>query len=427
MSERPVWRDQIQAMAQAAIDNTTTTVQAFETECLRLRVKLNGNTGSHRTDRRLHNEVVECALCMNTGLDGIENHFSEQTLEAAHRTFSQGLGLQETLQLAAYENGAGRVSSRNVRALLEGAFRPEIRAEGYTTFSLPGIMSNVTGKFLLQGFTSVDSAWRSLASRRPVNDFKEVSSYSLTAAFGYEEVPPQGELKHGVLSELAYKSRARTYGAIIQISRQDIINDDLSALSTIPRQLGRSAALKFNDVFWGIFLNNALFYTSANKNVVTGTPGSVLSLDGLNNAGIVFETQTGPDGAPLGSTPQILLVPTNLKVVAQQLMNSTLIANTTLPNTTQPDANPFAGLYTVVSSPYMSNTKYTGASTTAWYLLASPSDISTVAVSFLNGKEQPVVETAQAEFDTLGIAMRSFHDWGIALQEYRGGVRAAGV
>jgi transketolase len=36
------------------------------------------------------------------------------------------------------------------------------------------------------------------------------------------------------------------------------------------------------------------------------------------------------------------------------------------------------------------------------------------------------IETAQADFDTLGIVMRGYHDFGVALQDPRGGVKSKG-
>jgi hypothetical protein len=46
---------------------------------------------------------------------------------------------------------------------------------------------------------------------------------------------------------------------------------------------------------------------------------------------------------------------------------------------------------------------------------------------FLNGRQTPIVETADADFNTLGIQMRGYHDFGCALQEFRGGVKSIGV
>ena len=91
------------------------------------------------------------------------------------------------------------------------------------------------------------------------------------------------------------------------------------------------------------------------------------------------------------------------------------------------DTNPFYGRYQVVSSVYASNTAYTGYSTTAWYLLADPMDEPVIEIAYLNGQESPTVETADSDFNTLGIQMRGVHDFGVRKQSYRGGVKSKGA
>jgi hypothetical protein len=39
----------------------------------------------------------------------------------------------------------------------------------------------------------------------------------------------------------------------------------------------------------------------------------------------------------------------------------------------------------------------------------------------------PTVETAEADFSVLGIQMRGYFDFGVALQDWRGGVKMAGA
>ena len=46
--------------------------------------------------------------------------------------------------------------------------------------------------------------------------------------------------------------------------------------------------------------------------------------------------------------------------------------------------------------------------------------------AFLNGNESPTIETADADFSVLGIQMRGFHDFGVSLQDPRGGVKSNG-
>ncbi len=67
-----------------------------------------------------------------------------------------------------------------------------------------------------------------------VSDFKEISRYRLLGTGGFEKVAPDGELKHGKLSDQKYSHKADTYGQILALTRQDIINDDLNAFMDIP-------------------------------------------------------------------------------------------------------------------------------------------------------------------------------------------------
>jgi hypothetical protein len=60
-------------------------------------------------------------------------------------------------------------------------------------------------------------------------------------------------------------------------------------------------------------------------------------------------------------------------------------------------------------------------------LLADPADIAVIQVAFLDGIETPTVETADVDFEQLGIMTRGYWDWGVALQDPNGGVRSTGV
>jgi len=47
-------------------------------------------------------------------------------------------------------------------------------------------------------------------------------------------------------------------------------------------------------------------------------------------------------------------------------------------------------------------------------------------VAFLNGRQEPVVESADADFNTLGIQMRCVYDYGVAFAEKKAAVYSAG-
>lgn len=369
-------------------------------------------------------EVVEAAFCSSAGLPDVERHFPANVLEAARKKWKYGCGLAELVLSSARRNGYRGYNMRDTSAVLRAAFAPvEIRAaeQGPSTYSLPQTMANIANKFVKVGWQGVDDAWRQIAARRTVSDFKTVTTISLTGGMVYVKVPPGGEIKHGTAGELTYTNKADTYARMFGIDRRDLINDDANVLSSASRRLGRGGALKINDVFWSTFLNNSSFFTSGNLNVSTGA-GSALAIAGLNAAYSTFLKQTDPDGLPVAINPTIMLVPPTLYPTALTLNQSTAVVG----STSQPNANVWQGRFKPVTSPYMENTSYTGNSNAAWYLLANPDDMAVIEVCFLNGQEMPTVETAELEFNQLGISMRGYHDWGVSLQEYRAGVRSAG-
>jgi hypothetical protein len=371
-------------------------------------------------------DMLEAACFLAAGLTKPEEHCQEQALEAASKRFRHGLGLQELLLEAALANGyVGHSFRSDPHTIMRMAFptKEQIQA-GFSTIDIGGILSNVANKFLLEGFFSVERTWRNICAVRNVGDFKTVTSYRLIGTDQYEQVSPDGELKHGTLGNETYTNKAETYGLMLAINRQAIINDDLGAITTVPRKLGRGSGLKINDVFWTIFLNNAAFFTTGNRNYLAGAT-TALGIDALSAGEQTFLDQVDSDGKPIGVMPAIMLVPTALSATGTQLFKSVEIRDTTS-STKYPIANPHQGKFRVEVSRYLGNARYAGNSSKAWYLLADPNDLPVIEVAFLNGNESPTIDSAEAEFNVLGIQMRGYHDFGVALQDARGGVKSKG-
>jgi hypothetical protein len=374
-------------------------------------------------DQTVTGTVLEAACMLTARLADVEKVYDEKTLDAASRRFRGGIGLQELLLEAAWANGYTGRNFRDSREALRFAFGKDLQA-GFSTVDIGGILSGVANKFLLEGFFSVERTWRNICAVRNVSDFKTVTSYRLIGKDQYEPVAPGGELKHGTLGEESYTNKADTFGLLLSIDRRDMINDDLGAITLVPRKLGRGSGLKINDVFWTIFLANSSFFTSGNKNYISGAD-TALTIDGLTKAEVAFLDQTDSDGKPIGIMPAIMLVPTALSAMGTQLFKSVEIRDTTA-STKYPIANPHQGKFRSEVSRYLANTKYTGNSAKAWYLLADPADLPVIEVAFLNGQESPTIETAEADFNVLGIQMRGYHDFGVALQDPRGGLKSKG-
>lgn len=434
----------IEALSQQAVQGDWD-AKRYELELLRAtRPQATGYRRVSSADEGLNDAVIEAALCLTGGITNPEKHFSEQTLDAAAKRWKRGIGLCEAMMIFAKRgSGNGEISVRDTRAFLKAAFTEPASLSimaAPSTLSLPGILSNVANKFLRLGFDAVESTWRAIASIRSAKDFKEMTSYTLSGDFKYRKVAPGGQLEHAEVGEESYTNQVDTYGRMFAIDRRDIVNDDLSALTQVPRKLGRGAALKFNEVFWTEFLadhtsggpgsgffpvnNSLLNYISG---ATPGTNDSRMNPEGLTRGETQFLNQTDPNGHPLGIMPKILLVPNALNVAASELVRSVELRDTTA-STNYPTGNPHAGKFTVVRSSYLSNSAMGGAYSTAfWYLLADPNELSFIEAAFLNGIEVPQVESADADFNQLGIQMRGVHDFGVNKQEYRAALKSKGA
>lgn len=364
-------------------------------------------------------ETLEAALCLHGKLPNIEKSFAPQTLETAQKLHGRTVGLQELIMGMALQNGyrGNALSLRgNLREVLKFAF---------STNDISGILSNTANKFLLAGFMMVERIWALIAARRSVSDFKRITSYRLTGGMEYEKVAPDGKLKHKSLGEETYGNQIDTYGVIHAIDRRDIINDDLGALTAVPQRIGRGAGLKINDIFWTVFLNNGSVFTTGNKNYKAGAD-TALSLSALEVAEQMCREMKDADGTPLGfPTYPNLLVPPAINRRAIEINRSPEYRDTTA-STKTTTTNTFAGMFNPLSSSYMGSTKYTGNSQKKWYLLLPPEVLPLIEIAFLDGKEEPTVETSEADFDTLGIDMRGFHDFGVEFQDFRAGVAMKG-
>jgi len=366
-------------------------------------------------------QVLEAALCINRRQKDVEKQFDDKILQAAHSQFKGRIGLKQMLMVVASANGmpshAGMtVNDGNLREVLSYAC-PDGRniQAAFTALSLPGILSNVANKEILQGYMEEDAVWREIAQIKSVNDFKTVTSYRMLDDMTYEKLGPGGVIKHGKIGEEQFSRAVDTYAKMFALTRKDIINDDLGAFDELRSVIGRGGAIKLNDLFWETFLGNlATIFTAGRTNYIAGSTTN-LGTDGvgLGLGQKAWRSRTSPtaDGSKrVGGTAKFLLVPPELETIADALYvgrnNSSVKVS---------DVNTFAGKYNPIVAPQLSDSSISGNSTTAWYLLGEKSMGSPVVVSFLNGTETPTIESADADFNTLGIQFRGYHDFGCDL------------
>jgi hypothetical protein len=373
-------------------------------------------------------QVIQAALCVNSGMaeKELKSHFDEKVINAAMGGRMRGFGLHalmyETIRASGRSTAPGMANDEFIKMAFEAD--RSIKASGVSTHTLTNQLADVVNKFIVAGLGSVDQSWRQIAAVGSTKDFRTVNGVRITGDMKYLELGPDGEIKHASMADTAYTNRAKSYARMFALTRQDLINDDLGNLESSARnRLGRGAGKALNAAFWAEFMDNSTFFTAVRGNYDEDTD-TALAVAGLTLAEALFRNQTDEDGDPAEIEPAILLVPNSLATTAAVLMG---------PGNMQPESianvNPWAGRFRVVVSPYLSNSSYTGNSTTAWYLLADPNTlgVGVIQVVFLNGKQMPTVESAELDFNMLGIQMRGYWDFGVAKQEYRAGVQMAGV
>ena len=369
-------------------------------------------------------EVLEAACCLSVGLDETKllKAYGERTLNAADPL--RHIGLRELVAECA------RLEGFDVPRVF-GDGTATIRA-GFSTLSRPGILENVMNKTLLSAYESTPIAAFDLCSIGTVSDFKEIARYRLLGTGGFEKVAPDGELKHGKLSDQKYSNKADTYGQILALTRHDIINDDLNAFMDIPRQMGRSGAESIDDLFFTLLLKNTGFFSSANANLLTG-PDTKFGPESLTVAKTTFRKQkAGPsnkakDQKPINIRPEFLVVPVEIETDAELLMGSAqLMIDAQGTPTKIPVDNPHRNKYRVISTPHLSDSYYQGASGSAWYLFANPNVLPAFEIVFLNGRRTPVIERVEMPANTLGMGFRSYIDFGVNSQDPRAAVKVTG-
>ncbi len=366
---------------------------------------------------------IEAAMCLRVGVsaDLLEKSYGAKTVEAGMADMDMPLRqlLIECMKLDGIPYSRG-FDNETIRA-------------AFSSVSLPGILSNVANKKLLQSYEAQPVIATKLCSTGDLNDFKENDRFRLTDVGDLMPIAADGEIKDGGLVEESAKNQLETYGKRFCLTRKMIINDDLGAFMKVPTAMGNRAARLIDQLFFSRLLKNptqidgkALFH-AGHKNLLTGAT-SALGADSLKKAIQLFLDQVDADGQPISVEPRYLLVPTALKHLAIELTQGATLIMAGTDNAVRPALNVLADEnLNVVSSPYLGNSAYEGASQTGWYLFGDPRTVDTWEIGYLKGKRTPTVERGETDFNTLGLWFRVYFDLGVREQDHRGMVKAVGA
>lgn len=293
------------------------------------------------------------------------------------------------------------------------------------TTDFPAILASAARKRLRDGYEQVPSTFRQWARRGPdANDFKGISVVQLSAMPDLLRVSEHSEFTYGHLREGAETYAVLTYGRIVSLTRQALINDDLRAFGRVAEGMGASARRLENRLVYAQITGNAnlsdgipLFHAS-HANLGTGA-GSALDEDALAEGRRAMRLQKGLAGEPLALKASHLLVPTSMEHLAYQLTSSAYMP--TSPGSVNEFREGGRAALTPVVEPLLDQ-----ASTVAWYLAANSGGIDTVEYCHLLGQEEPALDV-EPGFDVDGVSFRARHDFGTKSIDFRGLYKGAGL
>ncbi|MFM9860553.1 HK97 family phage prohead protease [Pseudoxanthobacter sp. M-2] len=297
----------------------------------------------------------------------------------------------------------------------------------HTTSDFPLLLGDLVNRTLRATYMAVPSALKQIARQSNARDFRAKHRLQISEGPRLEKVNEAGEFRSGTLVEAKESYAVATYGKIIPISRQALVNDDLGAFTDLSRRLGQAAAATEAQLLADLFAANAgagptmsdgqpLFHTT-HKNVATvlGTPWkgeTPPAFAPLIAAGrLAMRKQVGLSGELIAVTPRYLIVPSAGETDAEKALAA-------FTPTRAEDVNPFSNLVLVVE-PRL-------ADDDAWMIAADPAAIDGLEWAYLEGVEGPQVES-KAGFEVDGVQVRVRLDFGAGFVDWRGWFRNAGT
>lgn len=322
----------------------------------------------------------------------------------------RGMSLIDLARSALERRG---VTTRGMSRMEIAAAAFQMRSAGYhSTSDFPSILANVANNTLRASYETTPRTFAAWARRATISDFKPVSRTQLGGAPDLLKVAEDGEFKYGTMGEGKETYALASYGRIMPITRQAVINDDMGAFTRIPAAFGASAADLESDLVYAILSGTVtmsdgqpLFHATHN-NLLTG---AAIDEASLKLAYKSFAKQKGIEGRLISVLPQYIIVPSGSRAVeARKMVTATTPASTS-------DVNAFANRLQVVEEPRL----IPAAGTDPWFLAADPSRIDTVEYAYLDGQEGVYTET-RAGFEVDGIEIKARHDFAAAAIDWRG-------
>ncbi len=366
---------------------------------------------SHETRNAVRADVIDdsrdraragiaSALMNRSGLGGERNEFSGLTLREIARVCLEGQGI--------------KASGVDPMRMIGLAFNPRMSGGMHSTSDFTHILEAVANKSMLKGYEEAGETFDVWTATGSLSDFKATKRVDLGLFPSLSQVQEGAEYSYATIGDRGESVILATYGKMFSITRQAIINDDMSFFTRVPQRMGRAARRTIGDMVYAVLTSNqimsdakALFHAD-HGNLLTAAAPTVVSV-GAARAAMARQTDVDGIATALNLRPKFWLGPVELEDTINVLMTSEFD-----PSKSQRTPNPVRGMLQVVSDARLSVN-----STTAWYLAADPNMHDTIEVSYLNGNQTPYLESKDG-WSVDGVEMKVRIDAGVKALDFRG-------
>lgn len=315
-----------------------------------------------------------------------------------------GMTLRELARLSLTERGIG-VAGYNPVQMVGLAFT-------HSTSDFGNILIDVAHKAILQGWEEAPETFEQWTKKGQLSDFKTAHRVGLGGFPSLRKVREGAEYKYVTTTDKQATIALATYGELFSITRQAIINDDLSMLTDVPMKLGRAAKATIADLVYDMLVSNPTLSTDGlplfDDKHGNKSKGAI-EVGNIDKARQLMRRQKEGD-RHLNIRPAFMLVPTALEATANQVIRSTSVKGADI---NEGIINPVQNFATVIAEPRLDD-----ASATAWYLAAAKGT-DTIEVAYLNGVDTPYIDQQQG-FESDGVTTKVRIDAGVAPIDHRG-------
>lgn len=329
------------------------------------------------------------------------------------------MSLFEMAQASLTDRGISVGSFLNRSQVVNAAFT-------HSSSDFSHILAGGAEKSVLKGWQDSGETFQKWTRTGSLSNFHEAKRVGLNGFSKLDKVPEGAEYKYITTSDKGVPIALATYGNIFSVTRQAIINDDLTQLTTIPMAMGRAAARTVGNLVYLLLTSNGKFtdgkalFHADHKNLIAKD----MDMVGLDEARKLMRLQEDANGDSLNITPAFVLVPAALESAARRAI---LSSSSVFPVGDEGTINQNPGIINVVKdmAEVIVEPRLDKANSKEWYVAAAKG-MDTIEVAYLDGMDTPYLEE-QVGFTVDGVAWKVRIDAGVAALDYRGLLKSNGA